>query len=55
MSGKQSDVSLKSAAITIGVVLFLVIASVVVLLLRPIKDVDNFEECVDLGGRRMIK
>ncbi len=46
-------VSVKGAAITLGVVVIVIVASVVFIMVQPPKEVANFEECIQAGGARM--
>lgn len=53
MNDKQNVVSVKWAVVTLLVVVLVIAASFVMLMMRPEKEVNNFEECVDAGGARM--
>lgn len=53
MNSEHDTVSVKWAMVTLGVVAVAIIASGVIAAMRPPKDVNGFDECVEAGGARM--
>lgn len=53
MNNERDTVSVKWAAVTLGVVAVVIIAAGIIAAARPPKEANNFDECVEAGGARM--
>lgn len=53
MKRDQNKVAVKGAIITLSVISLLIVATIVYAMMRPPKQVNNFEECIEAGGTRM--